>query len=316
MKAHKVQGIRVKKRVTGAEQGWGDEPSVLIFADREQDRAAAQEAAESVGARVIGSEPLSGALERLSRQVAVDAVFIEVAGSTVEGDRLIEWANHAAREQTAAPIISFPHALIDFVHARVEAPSVQMICGESIVERVSAFGTALAERKHRLHDQGVEADAERLRRLSEEVARIAGALAELSSSARTAPLVSPSLPRAPESGIGIDADTVRALIRVRRLRDQFFSKDLFADPAWDMLLDLMAARLEKSRVAVSSLCIAAAVPATTALRWIRTLTEHGLFVRRHDPEDGRRIFIELSDGASDALTAYFRTIQQMGVRIG
>ena len=113
----------------------------------------------------------------------------------------------------------------------------------------------------------------------------------------------------------MDANVVRALIRYRRLREQFFAKDLFADPAWDMLLDLMAARLERSRVAVSSLCIAAAVPATTALRWIRTLTEHGLLVRCADPEDGRRIFIDLSDVASDALTAYFQTAQQMGLKL-
>ena len=61
-----------------------------------------------------------------------------------------------------------------------------------------------------------------------------------------------------------------------------------------MLLDLMAARLEENRVAVSSLCIAAAVPATTALRWIKALTDRGLFVRVADPQDGRRVFIELS----------------------
>jgi len=77
----------------------------------------------------------------------------------------------------------------------------------------------------------------------------------------------------------------------------------------------MAARLEQSRVAVSSLCIAAAVPATTALRWIRTLTDHGLFVRRADPDDGRRIFIELSDIAGDALAAYFQTAHQLGLRV-
>src|SRR3546814_15893799 len=75
---------------------------------------------------------------------------------------------------------------------------------------------------------------------------------------------------------------VRALIRARRMRDQFFRSELFADPAWDMLLDLMAARLEHKRVSVSSLCIAAAVPVTTALRWIKSLTDEGRFVRRAD----------------------------------
>jgi predicted transcriptional regulator len=63
---------------------------------------------------------------------------------------------------------------------------------------------------------------------------------------------------------------------------------LFADPAWDMLLDLLQAEIAQHRVPVSSLCIAAAVPATTALRWIKTMTDVGLFKRRADPHDGRR----------------------------
>src|SRR3546814_8292219 len=89
------------------------------------------------------------------------------------------------------------------------------------------------------------------------------------------------------------------MLRLRRLRDRFFPGDLFADPAWDMLLDLMAAHLSGQRVSVSSLCIAAAVPATTALRWIRALTDHGLFLRQADPSDGHRVFIALSDKAAD-----------------
>jgi DNA-binding MarR family transcriptional regulator len=55
---------------------------------------------------------------------------------------------------------------------------------------------------------------------------------------------------------------------------------------------------------VSSLCIAAAVPATTALRWIKTLTDMGLLVRSADPQDGRRVYIELAPGAAARLEAY------------
>jgi DNA-binding MarR family transcriptional regulator len=101
------------------------------------------------------------------------------------------------------------------------------------------------------------------------------------------------------------------MIRARRLRDRFFHSEIFADPAWDMLLDLFAARLEKRRVAVSSLCIAAAVPPTTALRWIKSLSDQGLFVRIADAEDGRRVFIELSDGAAAAMEAYLRAVQRI-----
>lgn len=89
------------------------------------------------------------------------------------------------------------------------------------------------------------------------------------------------------------------------MRDQYLPADLFADPAWDMLLDLYAARLEGEPVTVLSLCIAAAVPTTTALRWIKLMTDAGMFVRNDDPRDGRRIVIGLSESAGEALARYF-----------
>jgi hypothetical protein len=102
----------------------------------------------------------------------------------------------------------------------------------------------------------------------------------------------------------VDGAFVRSMIRQRRLRDRFFPADIFADPAWDMLLDLYAARLERRTVSVSSLCIASAVPATTALRWIKSLTDAGVFVREADPHDGRRIFIALSEKAEAGMRDY------------
>ena len=171
-----------------------------------------------------------------------------------------------------------------------------------------SIGLACARQPARLHDVGKSEAPARLQQLSEEVGRIATILATLSESE----LLSAPEP-SPEEGSDTDlnAGMVRAIIRARRLRDQYFATGLFADPAWDMLLDLMAARLDKQRVAVSSLCIAAAVPPTTALRWIKTLTDHGLFVRTADPQDGRRVFIELSDKAAAQLGAYLRAAQRI-----
>ena len=99
---------------------------------------------------------------------------------------------------------------------------------------------------------------------------------------------------------------------MRRMRERFFDKELLADPAWDMLLDLMAARLERVQVAVSSLCIAACVPPTTALRWIKNMTDAGLFERVSDPDDGRRIFIRLSDASAAAMTRFFTAMRVAG----
>lgn len=105
------------------------------------------------------------------------------------------------------------------------------------------------------------------------------------------------------------APTVREIIKLRRLRDSYFGPSLFADPAWDILLDLMASQLESHPVSVSSLCIAAAVPPTTALRWITAMTESGMLVRQNDPNDARRVFIGLSSETEIALRQYLSDIQ-------
>lgn len=150
-----------------------------------------------------------------------------------------------------------------------------------------------------------------LQQLTEDVSRIAAVLASLSDEEAAAIATIMPSEASGRDEPRIEAAFVRSIIRARRLRDQFFRCSLFADPAWDMLLDLMAAPFEENRVAVSSLCIAAAVPASTALRWIKALTDRGLFVRSADPQDGRRVYIELSDDTARALTAYLRAVQRM-----
>lgn len=143
-------------------------------------------------------------------------------------------------------------------------------------------------------------NAERLLQLSNEVSRIAGTLAQLSSQPDDSTTVRADLDLAE-----VSSDKVVRVIRARRLRSQCFPDDLFADPAWDMMLDLLHAELVHRRVSVSSLCMAAGVPATTALRWLTNMAERELFVRRADPQDGRRVFVELAPKVSDALRRYF-----------
>lgn len=103
---------------------------------------------------------------------------------------------------------------------------------------------------------------------------------------------------------------VRTLIRFRRDRGRFFDAALFADPAWDILLELYAAELGQQRVSVGSLCVGAAVPATTALRWIAALENKGLICRTDDPMDGRRVFIALAPNTARALDAFFASLSE------
>jgi DNA-binding MarR family transcriptional regulator len=106
--------------------------------------------------------------------------------------------------------------------------------------------------------------------------------------------------------VPVKAADVKAAIKARRAREAFLPAHLFADPAWDMLLELYAAELDQMRVPTSSLCAASAVPATTALRWIGTLESEGLVERKNDVLDGRRIFVRLSSKAVSLMEAYFQ----------
>ncbi len=91
---------------------------------------------------------------------------------------------------------------------------------------------------------------------------------------------------------------------------RFFDQDLFADPAWDMLLDLTAARAEHLRVSVTSLCIASGVPTTTALRWIKLLEQAGLVKRIEDDTDRRRAFVTLTERGADAMARFFDEVER------
>ena len=106
---------------------------------------------------------------------------------------------------------------------------------------------------------------------------------------------------------------VSRLLKHQQNRAKFFEPDVFSGPSWDILLDLFAAQEEGQQVSVSSLCIAAAVPPTTALRWITNMTEAGYLVRRQDPNDARRVYIELSDLMSAKLRDYFETIADRAI---
>jgi len=57
------------------------------------------------------------------------------------------------------------------------------------------------------------------------------------------------------------------------------------------------------------------VPPTTALRWIKSLCDQGVFVRVADPEDGRRVFIELAEQSAVAMENYLKAAQRVSALI-
>jgi len=90
----------------------------------------------------------------------------------------------------------------------------------------------------------------------------------------------------------------------RRRRARHFDSAIFADPAWDMLLDLFIARARGKHLRTTSLCIASAVPPSTALRWIAELARQGLVERRPAIDDHRVRLIALSDKGYRVMRGY------------
>jgi hypothetical protein len=84
--------------------------------------------------------------------------------------------------------------------------------------------------------------------------------------------------------------------------------EFFGEPAWDLMLDLFIAAHEGRDVSISSACIAAEVPKTTALRWLNVLEKEGIIVRDGDRHDHRRSMVRISTKAFAEIARYLRHI--------
>jgi hypothetical protein len=278
---------------------------------------------------------LEGPIALLGDVVVVDCAVTGSRG--IDGMMLAGLARLDMRvARTGAKLICATNmAGLDDVFAVLDQSNPQILVSPSRAERVIAVGRVMGEAgAARLREMGEE-DRVALLRLSQQVEAIAHSLDRMNH----APLNQPATSEAPlsqasafsefsrdyhahepavQSALGTartghaplpDPHAVRQIIANRLSRSRYFDPALFGDPAWDMLLDLTAAHSEGARVSVTSLCIAAAVPATTAPRWITQMVESGIFLRVPDPADKRRAFIALSDKALAAMSGYFASLR-------
>ncbi|MDE2403881.1 MAG: MarR family transcriptional regulator [Sphingomonadales bacterium] len=321
----------------GRDDGGTLQLTLAIFADDADLRAELREDALATGFRVTrvdGLDALFGDMARgLADIVLVDCPVVE-AGAMAG---LAELDMRAARIGMGL-IVSTSIVSLDTVFGCLDQSSPQILVAPSRADRMLALGRALALQPGRVRELS-EADRAVLMRLSDQVSEIGARLEALKAASeagdgaasgrdgsaagdrddvRTAEAPSafrfasaPPLDRIERGGAVPalpPARLVRAAIRQRQARGRFLPAELFADPAWDMLLDLTAAQGEGTRVSVTSLCIASGVPVTTALRWIALMTEMGLLRREVDLDDRRRAFILLSDKAIEGMARYFAAV--------
>lgn len=95
-----------------------------------------------------------------------------------------------------------------------------------------------------------------------------------------------------------------SLLEFRRARAAMFGQDLFSDPAWDILLQLYAARLEGRRLGLGD--FEGVCAATTLARWVAILERRGLVACSLDCSDPRNFSLEISSDAAARMSNLLR----------
>jgi DNA-binding MarR family transcriptional regulator len=105
----------------------------------------------------------------------------------------------------------------------------------------------------------------------------------------------------------VTADVIDGILRARLRRSEFFQGDLFADPAWDILLDLYRRDLAEpgAFTSISEILHPPGVGTTTVLRWLGKLEAQGYLKRTSDARDKRRTLVGLSRSAVSLMNRYF-----------
>lgn len=308
--------------------------ALSIYADRAHLRDQLRDDAEAAGFRIAELGDVALLLDAEARALG-EVVLLDcpqVDGAALAAlSRLDMRAAHCG----AQLVVSTTVEALDDVFGCLDQSSPQILVNPSRAERVIALGRVLGRIPNLRVRELTEEDRLTLLRLTEQVGQIAERLERMSGAGHALPARDDGAFRfespapafsGPEGDSGDrlvratrpplpDPRLVRRIIRQRQLRARFFDGDLFADPAWDMLLDLTAARAEHTRVSVTSLCIASGVPPTTALRWIGQMSDAGLLQRVEDETDRRRAFIALTDRAADGMARYFAELGTGAARL-
>ena len=107
-------------------------------------------------------------------------------------------------------------------------------------------------------------------------------------------LPQPEAAKASKEEVHAELRVLQALADIDDTRIQAFPSIIEPDPTWNMLMELLRAKVLGQRISVTSLCLSSRTPVTTALRRLERLVELELVQHGLDAKDRRRKYIELS----------------------
>lgn len=269
-------------------------PAVLVVDQEDHAVANCTRMLDELGYPNHGASSTRHALELLAHDPCIQILLVDIDLPAMSGLALIEEARvRAGDRRPIAAVMITSRPSVEMAIRGLHLEAVDMLAKPFGLD---AYSSALrramryiATRRAAVAETGVTG-------FGEQLARLVAALEGKRDSSDADP------------GERDIATTLRSIIGSRSMRSRFFPTEMFADPAWDILLDLTRAELEKQHVSVSSVCIAASVPMSTALRWVRQMTEAGLLRRWTDPKDRRRDLIALTEGTAANMKEYLTAV--------
>ena len=286
----------------------GDRTTVLLVDDEPDALEECAAIVEDSGYPWVAARSGEEALSILETTPSIGIVMTDVRMPGMDGIALIAAIHERyGPDRNIRTVVITGHASLDLAVQAMRYDAVDFLSKPA--SRAEFVDALMRADQARNGAPPARPQRDRIAELSGEVERIRRALSELSA----APASSASAPASssPAMSAGpVDAAFVRNIIRSRQARTRFFSEELFADPAWDILLDLTESRLEGREISISSLCLASGVPPSTALRWIKSMTDEGMLIRRADPTDGRRFIVEMSEPTATAMTKCLEAIRE------
>lgn len=99
-------------------------------------------------------------------------------------------------------------------------------------------------------------------------------------------------------------------LRDRQLRRQFFSRAIFGEPAWDVLIVLYISEFSGRQLTVGRLVDWIEAPLSTTQRWIAYLEKERLVAKESHPADKRMAYVRLLDKGRAILEEYLAALAE------
>ena len=245
------------------------------------------------------AESAGEALQILRQAPAIDVVVSDIYMPTTDG---IEFLGTVRREFADRPwlqlllvtgqasletaIAAMRLEASDYLFKPIEPKSLREAVQHAL-SRAESIRQVRSATKDSAGSRELMQIADTARALAEDVRRTI----EQDSSRRAAPGGVPRQSSRPEEA---SLRTLNLLQKLQEARTGIFGEAVMPEPAWEMLAELMRARMAGQHLSVTSLALSSRSPMTSALRRIEDLIQGGLVARMPDPADRRRTYVELT----------------------